>query len=119
MERRPVPGACPSCGEALVVTRLECSSCDTGLSGEFVPDAVARLDAASRSIYDLFIAARGNLKQVQRELGVSYPTTRQRVDAMFRQLEGKPQPLEPGDILQRLRDGEIDVEEAERLLRGD
>ncbi len=119
MDRRPVPGACPSCGGELVVTQLECRSCDTGLSGEFVPDAVSGLDGELRRIYDLFIAARGNLKQVQRELGVSYPTTRQRVDAMFRALEGKPQPLDPGDILQRLRAGEIDVEEAERLLRGE
>jgi hypothetical protein len=119
MQRRPVPGACPSCGGELRVTRLECSSCDTGLSGEFVPNAVTRLDAEARRIYELFIGARGNLKQVQRELGVSYPTTRQRVDAMFRKLEGRPDPVEPRDVLQRLRAGEIDVVEAERLLRGD
>lgn len=119
MERRPVPNACPSCGGDLVVTRLECRGCDTTLSGEFIPDAVTRLDADARRIYELFIAARGNLKHVQRELGLSYPTTRQRVDAMFRKLEGRPEPEEPSDVLHRLREGEIDVVEAERLLRGE
>jgi hypothetical protein len=72
-----------------------------------------------RRVFDLFLAARGNLKQVQRNLGVSYPTARQRIDAMFRQIEGKPERQEPCDVLVRLRGGEIDVDEAERLLRGD
>ncbi len=54
---------------------------------------------------------------MQKELGVSYPTARQRVEAMFGILEGNPEPEEPSEILARLAAGEIDVDEAEKLLR--
>ncbi|MCP4548125.1 MAG: DUF2089 domain-containing protein [bacterium] len=114
-----LPPRCPSCRSKLRVVKLECSSCDAELTGNFDSCSICSLEGKDRHVFDLFLAARGNLKQVQRELGVSYPTARQRVEEMFRKLEGKPEPEKPRDILARLKDGEIDVEEAERLLRGE
>jgi len=101
------------------VVKLECPSCAAEVNGNFESCPVCALEGESRRVLDLFLAARGNLKQVQRELGVSYPTARQRVEKMFRQLEGKIDPQDPGDVLARLQAGEISVDEAERLLRGD
>jgi hypothetical protein len=97
--------------------KLECPACEAEVSGNFEGCPVCALEGEHRRVLNLFLSARGNLKQVQRELGVSYPTARQRVDAMFGALEGKPEPQEPSDILARLKEGEIDVDEAERLLR--
>jgi hypothetical protein len=115
----PIPPRCPSCSSRLRVTTLECPECSARISGDFDGCPICSLDGEARKIFDLFLAARGNLKQVQRGLGVSYPTARQRVEEMFAQLEGKPETRTPHDVLGQLEAGEIDVDEAERLLRGD
>ncbi len=119
MNNKPTPLRCPSCSSRLRVVKLECPTCQAEVNGSFTSCPVCSLEGESRRVFDFFLAARGNLKQVQRELGVSYPTTRQRVEKMFRQIEGKIDPQEPADVLRRLQAGEIDVAEAERLLKGD
>jgi hypothetical protein len=103
----------------LTVVKLECPVCKTEVNGEYDLCPVCRLEGEPRSLFDQFMKARGNLKQVQRELGVSYPTARLRIEEMFHHLGHGPAPPEPGIVLEKLRAGEIDVETAERLLRGD
>jgi hypothetical protein len=100
------------------VVRLECGSCGTVVNGHFQPCEICRLDHELRELFEQFLDARGNLKDIQRALGVSYPTVRQRIDVMFRQL-GRPSPHDdsPKEVLRRLRAGEITIEQAERLLR--
>ncbi len=101
------------------VVRLECSQCGAEVVGEFELCPVCRLDGELKKLYDLFIKARGNLKQVQRELGLSYPTVRLRIEDMFRKLsQNEPVSRDPVSILARVRLGELSVDEAERLLRG-
>ena len=69
-------------------------------------------------MFDRFMFSRGNLKDVQRELGLSYPTVRRRIERMFEQYEiASGHRYEPMDVLKRLAEGEIDVDEAEELLR--
>jgi hypothetical protein len=100
--------------------RLECTSCGTEVDGRYEPCAVCRLDHELRELFEQFLDARGNLKDVQRALGVSYPTVRQRIDVLFRALgRGPAEEASPREVLRRLRAGEIDVAEAERLLRRD
>jgi hypothetical protein len=119
MNKNMIPSACPSCGGALAVTRLECTHCGTEVSGHFAPCPVCRLDTDIRKLFDLFISARGNLKQVQRALGLSYPTVRLRIEELFRKLEEEMFPSDPQTILAKVRSGELRVEEAEKLLRGE
>ncbi len=119
METRRAPNRCPSCGDGLVIVKLVCPSCEAEVNGEFELCRACRLDEQSRRILDLFLAARGNLREVQRALGVSYPTARQRVAQVFEKLHEQPPRPSPQSVLERLRLGEIDVAEAERLLRGD
>lgn len=114
-----VPSSCPSCGGTLIVVRLECDQCGTEVTGEFNLCPVCRLDGEIKKLYDLFIAARGNLKQVQRELGLSYPTVRTRIEEMFRKLGQTAVSKDPKEILDRVRAGELSVEDAEKLLRGE
>ncbi len=117
MSNRSLPPRCPSCSSRLRVVRLECPSCNSEISGDFDSCPICSLEGEMRRVFDLFMAARGNLRQVQRELGVSYPTARQRVEEMFQKIEGRPEHQEPRDVLARLRAGDISVDEAERLLR--
>ena len=117
MNETTMPGRCPACSGPLRVQRLHCAACGTDVEGQYRPCAVCTLDAASRALFDLFLQARGNLKDVQRALGVSYPTVRQRIEELFRVLEGDAGPLDTAEILARVRRGELSVDEAEQLLR--
>ena len=119
MHRGTIPPNCPSCRASLLDTQLQCPACATEVSGEFEMSSVCRLNDEMYELFDLFIKARGNLKQVQRELGLSYPTVRQRIEEMFQQLEKRRVPPDPLPILQKVRAGELDIETAEKLLRGD
>lgn len=113
-----LPNACPSCRGPLAVVELVCTACGTEVTGHYAPCPICRLDPEHRELFDRFLAARGNLKQVQRELGVSYPTVRQRMEGLFAKLEERPPRPDPMVVLRRLRDGELTVEQAEELLRG-
>jgi len=114
-----VPPKCPSCGGQLVVVKLACPACGSEVTGDYDLCPVCRLEGEPRRMFDLFMKARGNLKDVQRELGLSYPTTRMRMELMFQQLGQTPAPPDPMAVLNRLRSGEIDAETAGKLLRGE
>jgi len=114
-----LPSKCPSCGDRLVVVKLQCVSCGTEVNGEFDMCPVCSLDEEHSVLLQLFLDSRGNLKEVQHKLRVSYPTARLRMEELFRALKGDIPPVAPTDILEKLRIGEIDVETAEKLLSGE
>ena len=116
---------CPVCGGHLAVTHLRCGSCHTELSGEFTANEFARLPQDKLDFLRTFIACRGNLKEVEAELGISYPTVRGRLDQLIEALgvlSASPQrelsPADQADVLSALERGELTVEEAEAQLRG-
>ena len=119
MSDSTIPPKCPGCGDRLIVVKLQCSSCGTEVNGEFDVCPVCTLEGKNRELFDLYMEARGNLKEVQRKLGVSYPTARLRIDSMFGELKGEKPPVDSADVLKKLSDGEIDVETASRLLSGE
>ncbi len=112
------PRDCPVCGERLTLTRVSCGACQTELSGQFESCDFCSLTGADRQVLRVFLASRGNMKELERHLGVSYPTARARFDGLLarlgieRQGAGTPKL----DLLQQLASGEIDVEEAMRSL---
>ena len=81
-----VIATCPVCSDELTITRLHCRSCGTALEGEFGVGRFGRLDREQLSLLESFLRSRGNLKEMERELGISYPTVRGRVDALVRAL---------------------------------
>lgn len=119
MTERAVPPRCPSCGAGLVVVRLECPACRTEVQGQFELCPACRLEGEAHQLFALFLRARGNVRDVQRSLGLSYPTVRQRIEELFRLLGHGPAPPDPRAILSKVRSGEMTVDEAERLLRGE
>ena len=114
-----LPGRCPSCGGELRVVVLRCGSCNTEVTGTFELPEVSRLEKSYQELFKLFIRHRGNVRKVGDEMGLSYPTIRQRIDEMFRQIENPPKPRpQASAILARLRAGEITAAEAEQRIRG-
>jgi hypothetical protein len=94
-----VISTCPVCEGELLVTRLHCRSCGTALEGEFGVGRFGRLSREQLSLLESFLRARGNLKEMERELGISYPTVRARVDALVRAVGlGDGTPLDEADV---------------------
>jgi hypothetical protein len=137
-----VIATCPVCAGELTVTRLHCRSCGTALEGEFGVGRFGRLDRDQMNLLESFLRSRGNLKEMERELGISYPTVRGRVDALVRALGFGDQPASIADedfdeeavsdtqaapdedeannrreILERLARKEIGADEAAEQLR--
>jgi hypothetical protein len=126
-----VISTCPVCSGELAVTRLRCSSCGTTLEGEFSVGRFAQLSREQMALLESFLRSRGNLRDIERELGLSYPTVRARVEALVRALgfgprEDAPAPAEDEDatepptreaILERLARREISAEDAAAAIR--
>ena len=117
--RRP-PANCPVCNHKLAVTRLSCPSCETELSGAFASCEFCVLTDEDREVLRVFLASRGNMKDLERHLGVSYPTARARFDVLLGKLgiERAPAPPEAArvELMEQVARGEIDIEEALRRL---
>jgi hypothetical protein len=119
---RSAPRDCPVCGDRLALTRLSCRACGTELSGEFESCEFCSLRAEDRQVLRVFLGSRGNMKELERHLGVSYPTARARFDALLARLglaaaaaERVPPPARV-DLLEQLAKGEIDIDQAMQKL---
>src|SRR5512145_3574346 len=91
-----VIATCPVCADELTITRLHCRSCGTALEGEFGVGRFGRLNREQMTLLESFLRSRGNLREMERELGISYPTVRNRVEALVRAL-GLPERPAPPD----------------------
>lgn len=115
-----LPTRFPGLNETPVVTRLEFENAGVAVEGRFRLNEFALLSPEPLEFLRLYIRVRGNLKEVERVMGVSYPTVRSRFEAMLRSLGYEAPPVE-GDkdaVLSALERGEIGAEEAlERLRR--
>lgn len=78
-----LPAHCPVCQSKLLVTRLECSSCGTEVTGAFGLGRLATTPEPHASLLEMFLRVRGNVKEMERELGLSYPTVRARLEEAF------------------------------------
>lgn len=89
----PLPSACPVCAHPLEVTGLACPVCGTRIEGRFELNEFARLPAEQLEFLRLFVRARGNLKELERSLGVSYPTVRARFEELLKALGYESEPV--------------------------
>ena len=127
------PRDCPVCSSRLETTQLGCPHCGTGLVGHFAPCDFCGLDDADLDMLKVFLASRGNMRDLERHLGVSYPTARARFDDLLRRLglasaagastdaagRGSAGATETERLatLRALAQGDLDVDEARARLR--
>src|SRR5260370_27581620 len=83
---RPLLLKCPSCEGNLTVTGLRCPDCAINMEGEFELPRLLKLTRAQIDFIEVFIKNRGIIREVERELGVSYPTVRARLDEVIQPL---------------------------------
>jgi hypothetical protein len=81
-----VISTCPVCAGELAVTRLRCANCGTTIEGEFSVGRFGGMTKEQLALLESFLRSRGNLREMERELGLSYPTVRSRVDGLVRAL---------------------------------
>ena len=122
----PVISECPVCHGDLVVTKLECNNCGTELSGSFTLSKFNYLDTEKLYFIEVFVKNRGNIKMIEKEMGLSYPTIKKMLDEVIEQLgyscEDEEEPKEEykgpsrKEILEKIDKGELNVEEAAELL---
>jgi hypothetical protein len=127
MARREALGRCPVCDEVLDVTRLTCRNCETVIEGRFNTCKFCQLTAEQKSFVEVFIKNRGNIKEVEKELGISYPTVRNRLDTVIGALgyavddsedDAEEAAARRKEIIESLAKGEINADDAVRQLKG-
>lgn len=120
MKRKTAIGKCPICNMGLRVTELTCPSCGTRIVSDLKTCPFCNLASDALAFLWAFLKARGNIKEVEKDLGISYPTVRKRLDELLANLG-----LEPGtdssqahrlEVFERLRKGEISVDDAVTAL---
>jgi hypothetical protein len=131
-----VIATCPVCAHELAVTRLRCGECGTTIEGEFSVGRFGRLTREQTQVLESFLRSRGNLRDMERELGISYPTVRARVETLVRALgfgprdeADAPAPAPAAaatnpeittgrrEILERLSRQELSAEQAAEAIR--
>lgn len=95
-----MPVFCPSCSGLLAVRRLECSACRTAVEGSFELPVLARLTPEDQTFLLNLVKCSGSLKDMAKAYGVSYPTVRNRLDALIDRIVALEKQLSPVEEVQ-------------------
>ena len=120
----PVIHECPICGGEMIVTTLACRECDSVIKGRFITGPFASLSPEQLEFIELFVRNEGKITRMEEELGLSYPTIRNRLHEAIRALgydvgsdDSGLDEEERRIILNDLEAGKIDYDEAMRMLK--
>src|SRR4030043_876222 len=121
MEKR-ILQECPLCKTTLKVRVLQCPSCQTKIEGTFDPPLSKMFTLATRDVdfIELFVRVRGNIKEMEKALGLSYPTVRSMLDGVIERL-GYPVresfvKKRRQEIIAQLETGKINADRAAELI---
>lgn len=126
----PVISECPVCHHDLVVEKLACEHCGSAVEGKFVLSKFNYLDTDKLYFIEVFVKNRGNIKAIEKEMDLSYPTIKKMLDDVIVELgyslESEPEDTketvsEPKmsrvDILGKIASGELTALQAAELLK--
>ena len=116
-----LPAGCPLCGEAIEVTQIRCTGCASEIKGSFRTEGMSTLPAEYQKFIVVFLRHRGNIKAVEKELGISYPTINKMLDSINTMLDATvtnlEKPLTRKEILDSIEKGEMSVKDATFILK--
>ena len=115
-----LPAACPLCSDSIAVTHIKCNGCGTEINGSFNTAGLVALPIEYQKFITVFLRHRGNISQVEKELGISYPTVNKMLDSVNKALSNaapKQKPLTRKEILDSIERGEMSVKEATFILK--
>jgi hypothetical protein len=123
MDKKPkqldLPAACPLCGDSIAVTQIRCAACGSEINGHFRAAGMSVLPVEYQKFITVFLRCRGNIRQAEKELGISYPTINKMLDTINSMLGSTSQgkPLTREEILDAIERGEISVKDATYILK--
>ncbi len=108
---------CARCGRPMEIVRYRCEDCDMTVEGRFTLPPLARLSIEDQAFVAAFVREHGSIKKMEGLFGVSYPTIKNRLNAITRQVDARMRgPEDPAEVLERLARSEITVEQALEML---
>lgn len=117
---------CPVCSSALMVSEYHCPGCETVIRGRFLPlsGRLGRLSREDQEFIEHFVRSRGSIKEMEKILGVSYPTVRGMLNRVIESMGYQDDAyrevhVDRQEILRKLEQGEIRADEAAAQLRGE
>ena len=120
--KNKIIGKCPICSQNLTVTELTCNTCSTKISGNFTLSKFDYLTPSQQEFALIFLKNAGNIKMVEKELNISYPTVKKNIDDLISALgfekinvSAIEKPTKE-EVLKALKNGEIGFDEAEKIL---
>jgi hypothetical protein len=123
-EKMPIaPSSCPVCHSTLSIARLHCDSCGTSLEGDFQLGGWAALSPEQLSFVETFVRCEGKLNRMEKEIGLSYPTLRNRLQEIIRLLGYEPGATDVSEedrrrVLEDVAAGRMSAQEALQHLQG-
>ncbi|THB74392.1 MAG: DUF2089 domain-containing protein [Desulfobacteraceae bacterium] len=110
---------CPYCHDKMRITRYRCDSCEISIEGHFSSSALSRLSDTHQQFIELFVLSSGSLKQMAQNLGITYPTVRNRLDEVIGSLKAQMKASEDNkdEILEKVEKGELSPEAAAEILK--
>ena len=113
--KKSIIGYCPICHDKLVVKTLRCNHCDTEITGDFTLNPFDYLSKEQLDFALVFIKNQGNIKSIEKDLGISYPTVKKNIEELCNALNMKTTTVENDVDLRektkrRLKNGEITIE---------
>ena len=120
--KKEVISVCPICGDDLLIAKLHCHHCGVEISGDFVLPKINKLSKEQLTFVLMFLKNQGNIKAVEKEMNISYPTVKKILNEVLSTLgftvnDDSGISEQRQDILDRLARGEISFEEANNLLK--
>ncbi len=109
--------SCPICHKPLIVKEYHCDSCDIAFKGDFVPAWSDNLSNQQLEFVRLFLTVQGNIKEMEKRLGISYPTVKNRLAEIIGVIARYKNPTDDfTDVFNDLEEGFINVDEAINMI---
>jgi len=104
---------CPSCAAPFQLARLSCPACAVHVEGEFELSPLGKLSPEDQAFVIAFIRHHGTIKKMESIFNISYPTVKNRLNALAAALDRDFEAPSPNlYVLEQIARGEISVEEA-------
>ncbi len=113
--------SCPCCENSSFRTKvIACNHCDAEIRSDFEDSEFSRLNKDDLHFLRVFINCEGKLKDMEKALGISYPSVKNKLSRLKESLSTKVKDIElnsPSQILEAMNEGELSYEQGLSLLK--